>query len=129
VDDAARVSVGEPGGDPGRDALRLLDRERALAREPVCERAAAEALEHHVRPPVRGLPVVAEDADVLVRERGDRASLTAEASVVGARREQLDRYGASELAVGRAPDLRHGAAPEQLVEPVTASDLLLGRHG
>ena len=121
MDETALVSVCEAGCDIGGDLLRFRVAKRLVGLKAIFERAARKVLEDHVRPPVRAA-VVIETTDVLVRERGDGASLALEAERVSVGAEELDRDVAVELRVMRQPDLRHPARAELLLEAISAAD-------
>ena len=123
VHEPALVRMCEAGRHLGRDAQRLAVGQPLSVAKAVLERAVRQVLEHHVRPAV-GLAVVVERADVRMRERCDRASLTLEAGPVGARREHLHGDPPLELVVVREPDGAHRAAAERLEQPVAAGDRL-----
>ena len=125
MDDAARVSVREAGGDAGGDRERLAVGKRPSGLEAVLEGSGQQALQHHVRPAVL-FAVVVELRDVRVRQRRERVRLALESRRVGVGGEQLDRDAAPELGVVGGPHLRHPASPQQLVESVAAGDDGLG---
>jgi hypothetical protein len=126
VHEAARVKVREPGSQAMRNSCGL-GRGKGAGGKPVVESAARQPFECHERP--GSVLAVVEDAhDVLVRKRGQRARLTAEALEIRRRRKHLHGNGAVERLVVRPPDLRHGAVSLELFEPVPAGDLVPGLH-
>jgi hypothetical protein len=125
VDDAEPVRVGEACRDAGRDARRLVVRQRPTVADAVLERASGQELEHHVRP-VLALAEVEDPRDVGVRERRDGARLALEADRVGVAGEQLDCHAASQLEVLGLPHRRGSAVTEAPLEAVSAADHLPG---
>ena len=67
MDESMGVRMREPGGDIVRDAFRFLVAQRLAGREPVLERATAQVLEDHVRPPLH-VAVLEELDDIRMRE-------------------------------------------------------------
>ena len=115
--DALPMRAIERGGDLGRTAQRLIERERALL-EARRQRLALEMLQHQEveRAPIGGhVPAdVVQRADVRMIERGHRARLALEAlprlRVAGdLRRQHLDRDAAIQPRVPRPIHLPHAA--------------------
>src|SRR5439155_17836231 len=126
MDETAVVELREARRDPPGDAGRLGVRQWPL-RQPLLERPAVQPLERHERAGL-SLAVVVDAHDVLVPECGEGLRLTAEPAEVRGRREDLQRDGAVERRVVRAPDLGHRAVALQLFEPVAPGDFVSWSH-
>ena len=125
MDDAARVGVGERGGDRREQDAHLVPGERASGDE----RREAVALDqlHHEDGRAVVVDHVVEADDVRVLEPRERGRLALEAhaqlGLVGDPGvEDLHGDVAVEPLVVRAPDDAHAAATELLAQPVAPSD-------
>ena len=125
--EASRVRVREPGGELTGDLAGFAAGVWLARDQPVLERAAAEILEHHVRPASR-LSVVVEAADVRVSEGRHGMRLAFEAGGVGIAAEDLQGNPPAELDILRGPNLGHPTNPEAVVESV-ATPYQFIRHG
>ena len=124
VDDPARVRRVERRRRLLEPVERASERLRAVAHEPVGERAAGEVLHHDVRAAVVLADVEDRHRARCVREprRGERLAREARSDrlVVGvAVGEHLDRDDARQVGVLGAKDLAHAAAGDPLGIPVS----------
>ena len=125
VDDAVPVGVVERAGDLTGDPERVVDRELALAPEPVAERLALD--ERHGEPELAaGLTGVENGQDVGMLEPGGELDLALEA--LGAERggelgeEDLEGDRAVVAEVVREIDGGHAAAAELALEGVAVGE-------
>ena len=119
------VGVVEGAGGLDRDAERVVERELALAAEPVAEALALD--EGHGEPePASGLARIVDGQDVGMLQPGGEADLALEP--VGAERggelgeEDLERDGAVVAEVVRQVDDGHAAAAELALDGVAVGE-------
>ena len=120
----AAASASHTGTSTAGGLVRL---EPAAVAELVAQRASLDALHDDEDLGPAGEPDVVHGDDVRVVDHGGRAGLVAEpAAVLGVAAElggqQLHRDGAPELAVDRAVDLGHPAAPDQALQLVAVAE-------
>ena len=132
VDHALRLRVGERPAHLGADPRGLGRRQRALAPHARLEVLPLDELHDEVRP-LGVLAAVEQVHEVRVRQAGDQERLAPEplgVLLVGQqpRVQALHRDVATQHGVGRAPDRRHSATSDQLVEAVALPEQGL-RHG
>jgi hypothetical protein len=121
VNDAAIVQMCQPGGDPHCDPACFFIGQSSSILQPLLERPARQALDHHVRP-LLGDPVVVDLHHVRMGQRGGRLRFALEPRRRRVGGEQLHRDATLELEVGCGPDFRQSAAPQKLLEPIPAAD-------
>ena len=125
MDDTARVSVGERGGDRRAVPPRLVPVERPTADDGV-QRVALDELHHEHRLAVV-LEHVVEPDDVRVLEARERRRLALEAlaqlGVVGDPRVQdLERDVTAQPLVAYPPDDAHASPPDLLAEAIPVGE-------
>ncbi len=121
------MGLRERPADLPDDARRVAWVQAAQAVEPAVERLAVQELHDDERPAVVGHAVVVDFDDVLAAQRRRCAGLVLEAraglAAVGVLDiDELHGDARPERRVHSGPDGAHPAAPEQLGEPVLASN-------